>query len=789
MGARALAVLLISAGTLSYEILLVRVFAIEQFHHFAYMAIGVAMLGFGTSGTLVALMPRTMAERGRVWFRRAAVLTPAALVLSAALSRRIPLDASQLAWDVGQWRLLGLVYILLALPFAIGALAVLLALELERAHAGKVYGASFVGSGLGSALAIASLVVAFPDRALALPVVLASLGSLAAVLGEPESGRGGRLAAWGVAVMSVAVLVRPPWSLEVSSYKGLPQVEAYPGARRVAERTSPLGWTVAVEAAAFRHAPGLSLKYNGRFPRQVGLFVDGEVAGAASEWGEERETLGMLDWLPSAAPFAVSEPGGVLVIGAGGGTEVWNALAHGARRVVALELNPELARLAGWSEEGRGASPEDARVQWAFGDARSWMARARERFEVISLGPGRSFGSTGAGVHALSEDFLHTVEAYSGYVERLEEDGILAVTRWLGVPPRESVRIVLTAAEALRASGGVAPGDGLVVLRSWATVTVMVRPAGFGDLEIERLRTWAAERNFDLDWYPGIEGPAARFNLLDEPVLYRAAEAATAGSEEAARFVAAYPLSVGPVSDARPYPHHFLRAGALPTLLRGDRGAWLPFAEWGYVALLATLIQSLVLAGLLIVGPAAAGRAPRRVRRWGRVIAYFGAIGLAYLTAELAAIQQLTLLLGHPVFAVAAVLSAFLVCSGLGSAWSDAQPVGRGPWLTAGISVMLALYAVGLLEVVHWLQPAHVAVRAACGLALLAPLAFLMGLPFPIGLRRLVGDEGGLAWAWAANGFASVVAAPLAALISLEAGSPVILALAALLYAGAALIR
>jgi hypothetical protein len=785
---RPLAIFFLSASTLAYEILLVRVFAIEQFYHFAYMAIGVAMLGFGATGTLLALV-RPGRDRAAGWFVWAALLTPLALIASPALVHQIPLDPTQLPWEMGQWPRLAGVYLLLALPFALGALAILLGLTLEPGRVGWMYGASFLGAGAGALTAVGILWVAFPDRALAVPALVASLGAIASTLGGTRRARNLGLAAVTVAVAAGA-LARPLWRIEITPYKGLPQVEAYPEARRVAERTSPLGWVVAVEARAFRYAPGLSLAYRGPFPRQTALFVDGEIAGAVSDWGADTAALAILDWLPSAAAYALGGRRHVLIIGAGGGTEVWNALAHGARSVTAVELIPDLVRLAAGASGRSSGQRTEGRVAWVIGDARGFVSRTRERFDLVALSPGRAFGTSAAGVYALGEDFLHTVEAYVGYLARLDDDGVLAITRWLSVPPRESVRAVLTAAEALRR---VAPGavrSGMVVVRSWASVTVLVKPSGFRARDLQALAEWSRGRRFDLDWYPGLEAaPAPEFNLLDEPTLYRAAAAAAASADSAARFASAYAFAVAPADDARPYPHHFIRLGSIGEFLSRGRGSWLAFAEWGYIALLATLAQSVVLAAALMIAPAAIRARRGSARGRLRLLGYFSAIGLGYMAAEIAAIQQLQLLLGHPVYAVAAVLAALLVFSGAGSVWSDrwGKPAGRrAVWVLA---VVLVLYAVTLLGLVHAVQPAQLAVRVVVALVVLAPVAFLMGLPFPHGLRYLAGaDPEGVAWAWAANGFMSVVAVPAAALVALEAGSGTLFLLAAAAYSGAALL-
>ncbi|MCZ6829293.1 MAG: hypothetical protein O7F73_06850, partial [Gammaproteobacteria bacterium] len=549
-------------------------------------------------------------------------------------------------------------------------------------------------------------------------------------------------------------------------------------------RTNPVGWVVAVDAPAFRFAPGLSLAFNRDFPTATALLVDGGLLGAAANWASDSAALAILDWLPTAAPYAVREPRRVLIVGAAGGTGVWNAITHGAISVTALEINPDLVELANTPTQR-----SDVALQWVIGDARSYVARSRDEFDVITLAPSGGPGTSAAGVHSLNQDFLNTVEAYTQYLERLSDNGVLSVTRWIAIPPRENVRVILTAVEALRRTAGDVLDRGLVVLRSWGTATVMVKPSGFSQSEIQHLREWARERLFDLDWYPGVESPATQFNYLAEPTLYNAAAAAVSGKVDAQAFTSTYPFDVAPVHDARPYPHHFLRLSSLPALVRVGAGEWLPFAEWGPIALVATLVQSVVLAALLMLLPVAIRMRKKQYRPPMRILGYFAAIGLAYLTAEIAAIQQLGLLLGHPVYAVAMVLTVFLILSGAGSIWSDRREPATGRPTLFLLALTFAVYAVLLLAIVHAFQGAPLFARGAVAALALAPPAFLMGMPFPLGLRQLTGENRvHVAWAWAANGFASVVTAPLAALVALGAGSQVLFLVAAAAYGAAAVL-
>lgn len=776
-------VALLSAASVGYEVLLVRLFAIEHFHHIAYMAISIAMLGYGAAGTLVSLAGNPSAEKTEGWFASASLLATASFLLAPLAARAVPLDLTQILWDPRQTAYLAATYSLLALPFFFAGLAVLLGLGLSTPRPGAIYGASFAGAGLGAAAALALLWLVPPPRAILWPPLAAALGTLLGSLGRSSPRLASSLVLLAMSALA-PVLIAP--QAEVNQYKALPQAQALPGARTVGEHNSPLGWITAVRAPAFRYAPGLSLRYTGSFPQQIGLFADGEIAGAVSLWSnpEERE---MLRWLPTALPFAL-RPRSVLVVGAGSGTDVEVALAHGIRRVVALELNPGLTQLARTAAAGRDPFSHPA-VRTVTADARAYLARSQERFDLVTLGPSGAPGTAAAGVHSLNEDFLHTVDAYRSYLAHLDSGGVLAVTRWIRIPPRENVRVILTAAEALRRNGTPNLDRSLIVARSWGTVTVLVKPGGFSAGDLELLSDFAASRGLDLDWYPGVDTARLRpFNELDEPVLTRAAAAAVESPGKAREFARSYPFRVEPVGDSKPYPHQFLSLKALRVLLETERGSWIPFAEWGYLALAATLVQSAAIAGVLIFLPVA-WRDRRRASMGGGLFtlaAYFGLIGVAYLAAEIALIQELQLLLGHPVYAVAVVFGALLIFSGLGSAVSDRLNERLGGIPPAAAALFLGVYAVALLPSVHLLHGAPLGARAAAGLLLLLPVAVAMGMPFPLGLRRLVRRQWQLPWAWAFNGFASVVGASLAALIAVELGSRALLAAAAGGYALAA---
>jgi hypothetical protein len=282
---------------------------------------------------------------------------------------------------------------------------------------------------------------------------------------------------------------------------------------------------------------------------------------------------------------------------------------------------------------------------------------------------------------------------------------------------------------------------------------------------------------------------ANRFNILERPYFHEAAVALTGPGAEA--FIESYKFNITPPTDDRPYFYDFFRWRSLPELLRlGPQGAS-TLLDMGTLILVATLAQAAVLSLILILLPLAVRR-----RRFGgpapklRISGYFLALGLAFLFIEIAFIQRFTLFLGHPLYAAAVVLAGFLAFAGLGSALStrlERALVGRRAG-ALGVAVLgIALVALAYLALLGPLFGALIAlpdpVKVVISLMLIAPLACLMGMPFPLGLARVAREsEDLLPWAWGINGCASVVASILATLLAIHFGFTVVVSLAVALY-------
>ncbi len=802
-GARAasppyVAIAVISAAALAYEVLLIRLFSIVQWHHFAHMVISLALLGYGASGAFLALSAEVLQRRFVTVFAVNALLFGVTAVTSFLLVQVLPFNPLELLWDPAQPMWLALVYLVLAVPFFFAANCLGLSFYSFSKLIPRAYGYDLIGAGLGSLGVIALLYVLKPGQLL---MVIGASGAVAAALLTAGSSVRRRWAVVGAASVSILVLAGLAGravSLQPSPYKGLSHALRVSGAELVEEKSSPLGLLSVVRSplVPYRHAPGLSLNSTIEPPAQLGVFTDAEALSVITRFDGDISRLAYLGDLTSALPYQILNRPRVLVLGAGGGADVLQGIYHGAGEIDAVEVNPQMVALVrdDYGEyAGRLYDRQEVRV--FAQEARGFVAGSERGYDLIQVALLDSFGASSAGLYALSESYLYTVEALQEYVSRLRPGGLLAITRWVKLPPRDGLKLFATAAAALRLSGVEDPERRLAWVRGWSTSTVLVSNGEFSPQAVAAVRQFCTERAFDLVYVPGIRpGEANRRNVLAKPLFFLGAQAVL--EHAPAEFLDSYKFDIRPATDDRPYYFNFFRWSSLPELLDLRQQGGMALLDSGYLVLVVTLLQAVAASALLILLPVWI-RSRRRISsvpagtKW-RVFFYFMAIGLAFLFVEIAFIQRFVLFLSHPVYAVSVVLAGFLIFAGLGSRY--AQREGRsGAWrglllaAVTGIAGISLIYLLALAPGLDALMSWHDLPKIMVTLMLIAPLAFLMGLPFPLALTAL-GDRARdlIPWAWAVNGCASVLAAVLATLLAIQLGFTFVVLSAIVLYAFAA---
>src|SRR5262245_36020872 len=513
------------------------------------MVISIALLGYGASGTFLALARDRLEARASGVFALSAALFGVSAVVCFAVAERLPFNALELIWDPRQLLYLGALYAILIVPFFCGAMCVGLALACFAEPVGRIYRADLLGAGFGALGLLGLLFLVMPGRALELVGAVGLAAAALVSLGPPVSRLRALLYAGGAVAMAFAL--PPAWTaLELSPYKGLSQALRVPGAAVEVERSSPLGLLSAVRSPEipFRHAPGLSLNNLLEPAEQIGVFTDGEALSPITAFDGDLGRLAYLDFTTAALPYHLLDRPRVLVLGAGGGADVLLALYHDAHSIDAVELNPQLIELVrGRYADFAGHLYERQGVRAHVGEARGFVAASADRYDLIQIPLLDAFAAAAAGTLSLSESFVYTIEAFGTYLDHLAPDGYLAITRWLKLPPRDSAKLFLTALRALEGRGVAEPARQLVLIRSWETTTLLVKNGPLTPADIARLRAFADERSFDLAWYPGMRADEAnRYNLLEEPYFFEAAQGLI---EDPAGFLARYKFDLRPATD------------------------------------------------------------------------------------------------------------------------------------------------------------------------------------------------------------------------------------------------
>jgi hypothetical protein len=772
---RHLALALISVALLAFQISLLQLLATSQWHDFAYFVISIALLGFGAAGTILSLNRTWMVERQKLLLPLLLCIAAVALAVSPRLTQTLfgGFDSLLLFVEPVEMLRLTVVAFLLMLPFFFGALAIGLIFTIETEKIGGYYFANMFGSGIGSLLGLLGLAWMLPQQVPPFCALLA-LSAGAVLL---RVARNIMLSVVLLALSLVAAVMFKPAQLHLSQYKDLSRILDLPEAMIVAHRPAAAGQVHIVASPALRSAAGVSLNWSGPIPGTRAVFVNGDMVGTLPPLAE---TDNPRDASTYALPYAIRTPNNVLVLNAGTGAAVAQALDLGTGTVVAVEPHGPLTETLATNAPNRfGLLLTNPRVDWQTVAPRTWLARDRQSYDLIVMPDVGSFGGN-AGLFALHEQPLLTREALRSAWKKLTPQGLLTITSWVDYPVRNPLRLLASLVETLEAAGVVDPIHHITAIRSWGTITFCVKRTPFTTDELHNIRAFVGRWAFDplllADLRPE---ERQRYNRLQDDSLFVLFD--TLLDDEREALYRDYAFRVWPVSDDQPFFSQFLRWNRLGAMTELYGQQTLPFLELGMlVAGLAALILA-ALAALLIILPLT--RLPRQERHGWKTLLYFGGLGIGYMWTELAMIHHLVFYLGQPVYAAALVVGVMLAGSAIGSALTGRFTVLRPRRFAALVAGALLLYAMLLTPLLQASLPLPFPVRIILAVLLLFPPAVLMGMPFPLGLRllnRLHPIE--VPWAFGINGCFSVVGAAMATLIAVEAGYSLLLVLAACAY-------
>ena len=760
----------IALSTLTYEILLTRIFSVTMLYHFAFVALSLAMFGMTVGALLVYLLPSLFpTNQLRERLALVAVLFPVSLVLSFLTQLSIPFRVHP---SIVAIYAIGLTYAVIAVPFIVSGVAVCLVLTRFPRQVSRLYAADLAGAALGCVLLIP--IIGWSDAATAV-LWIASLAAVGGVAFARAAGAP-RLRRWALTLTVVLVASAAAHTALVwrqfpvfrilyikGDFEARPLYEKWNSYSRVRVNGD-------ADAAVLPQGWGLSRTLPADLRvHQLQMDIDVAAGTVMTGFDGDLTKLAHLKYDVTNAGYWLRPDSDALVVGAGGGRDVLSALAFGARSVTAVEINKDILRTVnGRFGDFTGHLDRHPRVHFVNDEARSFIARSSARFYSIQISLIDTWAATAAGAFVLSENSIYTVEAWTTFLSRLTDRGVLSVSRWyFRDRPDEVYRTTTLAVEALKRAGITEPRQHIAIVRNMHFANKPDMPDGVGTLlvsrspltpeEIDTLEREAQRLQFEV-----VLSPRA---TIDETFA-----ALTAGGDVEA-LIAAHPTNIEAPTDDSPFFFNMLRLRDVFRLDLLDAGKQTHNIK--AVATLAVLLAVVtVLTSACIILPLWLTR--RRVDFTGTrpVFAFFIAIGLGFMLVETSQMQRLIIALGHPTYGLSVVLFAVLLSSGLGSYVTSGitpENVARtGPPRLVLAVIVLAAFGLATPWAAHAIEPLATGWRVLASVALLFPIGLVMGMAFPIGMTLATTRWSALTpWFWGLNGAASVLASVLSVCIAL----------------------
>jgi hypothetical protein len=731
------------------ELSLTRLFSATMYYHFAFMAISLALFGSGASGVFIYIVQRGLKpERTGQWLSAAAML----FALSNLFSLYVIL-ANPLTFETGpeNYYRLARIYGAAALPFFFAGCAVTLAITRLAKEISKLYLFDLAGAALGCLLLIPVLNFI---GAINIVLLVSALGATAGVLFGFAT-KGSRAAA----VCSLILAV------------GLTGLVGYNGStHRIDIRKSK----------GFEETKVLFSKWNsfsritveGDFDAGVEIKIDADAATGISRDAsnsavhqDSRQSL-------SALVHNVKRDAKVLIIGPGGGNDVMAARVFGQKQITAVEINPIIANDVMSSEPFKsysGSIYQQPNVQLVVDEGRSFIRNSSDRYDIIQATMVDTWAATAAGAFSLSENNLYTVEAFKDYATHLTDDGMLTMTRWYFEPPDQLLRLITLTRAMMNEIGISNPAEHVVLIRDAKAGTdrtpaiYIFKKSEFTANEVRSIEMIARANQFELLYTPLTRLPNVFTKMIE--------------ASDPAALWASLETNVEPTRDNNPFFFNSVRLSKIWQVIEGTTGEWQK-TNLGTSILFALLAITSVLVLLFIIGPLVLVRGRALATGLGAKLSYllyFACLGAGFIIVEVAMIQKFILFLGHPVYSLAVVLFSVLAFSALGSYLSGRISEER---LTAvltkllGVLVVLVfVYIVGLPPIFYGLVHLAREFRIVIAVVLMAPLAMVMGMPMPIGIRILARSAPEIIpWAWGVNGATSVMGSVAALVIAILSG-------------------
>lgn len=760
------AIALTSFSALLLELALTRLFSVVLFYHFAFLAISVALLGLGAGGVFAYLWRNwLMRFSTRDLAATLCTINSAAIFCALEVVLHVPVSLELSRWNLAR---LTALYLASAVPFFFTGLIFSVVFARETHHVTRLYGADLLG-GAVACLAVVPLLnwIGGPNAILFSALAMAA----AAIVWAPARSAGlSPVTRWRLPWIVCAILI----TLIAVNHSGrLIDVIYAKGMFRDKSWVEFAKWNAISRVEVDNQGGAKAIVIDADASTYI-MNTDPHNWGA--EWKKNLMSA------PPALANVLRPRGDYAIIGPGGGVDVLRALANGSPNVTGIEINPIIADTVMRDRYASYAYHlyERPEVHIHVTDGRSFIRNSRAQYDVIQMTLVDTWASTAAGAFALSENSLYTANAFREYFQHLRPDGLIAITRWEFRQPREALRVVSVAMDALHQLGIANPARHFIVVsegelnEDGIPVVILAKKSPFtANEEADVIRHLESYDELQPLYLPSAPGPNPFSALI--------------ARNDPWAFARGYAYNVAPVSDDAPFFFFTLKLNQL----FGNEGLRSGI-DWkvnlGVLVLGMVLLISFAAVLTFLILPLLFGGARPGSHR-SMSLLYFVAVGLGFILVEIAFIQRFVLFLGHPTYALTVVIFLLLLSSGVGSLlsrrWlSDPARV----WIPLlALAAAILVFVLALPPLLNALVGLPFVVKLVVSALLLVPLGIAMGMPFPSGLRALAGAAAANAgnaveWAWAMNAAASVLGSVLAMVIAIQWGLTVTLACGAAAY-------
>jgi Spermine/spermidine synthase domain len=740
-------IFLTALSGLVLEVSITRIFSAAIWYHFAFVAVSVALLGLGASGLVV--QHRVKKLRGK-WAEDLTIFSAWGITIF------IPITLFVMHALASQVIYLPLFMALFSVPFFFVGIIISAAFSAFGSVAGRLYAADLVGASAGALLVVLFLMLTGGEGANLIVGLIAAIG--ATIFSSIAKNTRKLIVSFIFVAFAISLILLNHATqifaipTDPTAHKDLPMyLREHPGSKIVKTQWNSFSRIDVVEGG--EGSEGLVAK----------VFIDGGAGTNIISWNGNIESRQELSTWMQYLPFKMMQNPKVLVIGSGGGRDVVAALVSGSKDVTSVEINPIIYDTVKSYGERAGNVYSHQYVSSHIDEGRSFITRSSEKYDIIYVPFVDTWASVSSGGLSVSENFLYTIQGFQQYYDHLTDRGKIVTVRWLIDAPR----FVTTYAKLLEQNG--IPKDQLyrhlimVTSDSYTqdpSVTMVIfSKLPFTDEEIRFFSESFSQYDYKPILLPG--------QIMGEPY-----PALLNGKIELEQFYDLFKTKVYPVTDDNPYFLSFEKP--LPYAVEA-----LLYASIGIVAIFLLIPFAWMRRAILVL-------TEKSELRIGTVIPYFAALGMGFILIELALLQKLILLLGNPTTTFAILLFTLLISSGSGSFLSSRiarNNMKNLVFVIGGIAALGILYVIFLPPLVYSTIAEPFEVKAAISAAVLAPIGFLMGMPFPTGVRLLKAHRPEyIPWMWAINGAFSVLGAVLAIALGIMYGSSQALILGILIY-------